>query len=50
MLFIASICGFLREISEFDVFRMVEWFFIMLASLLFFYAALISNRKLGAEK
>ncbi|NLU04677.1 hypothetical protein [Methanothermobacter thermautotrophicus] len=50
MLFIATINGFLREMSEFNVFRTVEWLFIMLASLLFFYAAFRSNRKLEAER
>jgi hypothetical protein len=49
MLFIATVNGFLREISDFDLFRLAEWFFIMLASLLFFYATLISKRKLEAE-
>jgi hypothetical protein len=49
MLFISTVCGVLRETVAFDAFRTAEWSLIMFASILFFYAALSSNRNLEAE-
>lgn len=49
MLFISTIMGFMREFLFFNLFRTIEWTFIVFATFLFFYATFKSNRKLEAN-